>query len=123
MGSDGKIHFVNSGGADTALNFSKGLSIISVQFWIYQEAGGRGTEVTQVVTQGAQKLHINSVTGTDNNIVYCRVTRASDSAVIFEHTGTFSNVDLTLDKTTFYYVTLSPRYYGYSATFDGVAYI
>ena len=64
MGTDGKIHFVNSAGADTALNFNKGSSIIRGEFTT--------TTTLQTVTLGFKPkfLLVSTVGVSGGNICY-----------------------------------------------------
>lgn len=51
VGSDGKLHFVDAGGADTALNFSAGNYRITVNFTLscYVENQGTSSVTSQMV--------------------------------------------------------------------------
>lgn len=74
MGTDGKLHFTNSAGADTVLNFSSGKKIISC-----------GTIAFNV--RSTQTLNISTVL-TNNGVSVNSVTKSN---IFFQPVGTGTN--------------------------------
>ena len=121
VGGDGKLHFVNSGGADTALNFSSGKSSYGIHFWMLDNAAD--SSATYVVPSETTRIHIDSFTNTDSNIGWCKIRDgANGDALILDEVGNFSNRDVYLDPTHWYTIEIQPRYFGYHADFLGTGY-
>lgn len=96
VGSDGKLHFVDASGADTALNFSKGTLITSAPITL-SNANSSGWYRTAVIDLSGYSV------ATISNIAFMRIN-ATDVAcclyVVPAYTFSYSNKKLTVNFNT-----------------------
>lgn len=95
-----------------------------IQFYMYDDGDGSNSNT---VVSGLSRIHINSFSSTNGGHVpngVCRITDGNTEGQTFYREGGFENVDVYLDASHYYTITISTGGgYGHTVSFNATAYI